>query len=66
MGAKKSLGIHWGTFTTPSHAVQTVQELRLARKEMDAKGDWTGEGGLCVSHVGEWLDVSDKQAPQAR
>ena len=58
MGSRMTLGIHWGTFTTPAHASETLAELTAARDERQISGEWGQEGSICVANIGQWLDVT--------
>jgi hypothetical protein len=55
IGSRRSIGIHWGTFTTTIDARMTMGHLEESRKEMGVSDVWEKEGAFVVGEVGEWI-----------
>lgn len=55
IGSRRSIGIHWGTFTTTIDARMTMSHLEESRKEMGVSDVWEKEGAFVVGEVGAWI-----------
>jgi N-acyl-phosphatidylethanolamine-hydrolysing phospholipase D len=54
--SEKSVGIHWGTFTTLGHSWEISRWFRRVMKEEEVGGSWEKAGFVLVD-VGKWLDL---------
>lgn len=60
MGARNSMPIHWGTWTTEDGARTIAGELRVGCKREDVRLRWGsfGKDGFGVGDAGVWLEVA--------
>jgi len=56
MGCRRSIGIHWGTFTTLTHSKMTLSDLEMARKETGVSDLWAHDASFVAADIGEWLE----------
>ncbi|KAK4684814.1 N-acyl-phosphatidylethanolamine-hydrolyzing phospholipase D, partial [Tremellales sp. Uapishka_1] len=57
MRCRQSLGIHWGTFTTPAYGRRTLADLAATRSHGKVEGEWGAGHAFSTVEVGEWLIV---------
>lgn len=56
MGCRRSMGIHWGTFTTLRHTLETERQVNDVCEVEGVKRGWE-DGGFWTGDVGVWLDM---------
>lgn len=59
IGARNSMPIHWGTWTTEDGARTIARELRVGCKREDVRLRWGsfGGAGFGMGDAGAWLEV---------
>ena len=57
MKCRKSVGIHWGTFTTGQHASETLAEYDEACRVDGVSKDWNEDESFSIQDVGTWFEA---------